>query len=123
MGDKITQEYPATIEEALEVPGGAYFPEVRAETHLTTKYPEGNVRVYVCIDYGLDMFSAHWVAVDEKRRAVVYREYDSPNKTIGEACDILRSLSEEEDVELFLAPPDLGNRDKITGKSRELHFA
>ena len=123
MGDDITQEYPATIEEALEVPGGAYFPEVRAETHLTTKYPEGNVRTYVCIDYGLDMFSAHWVAVDEKNHAVVYREYDSPNKTIGEACDVLRSLSEEENVELFLAPPDLWNRDQITGKSRALHFA
>ena len=122
LGDLITQEYPATIEEALEVPGGAYFPEVTAKTHLTTKFPEGQVRNYVCIDYGLDMFSAHWVAVDEHNHAVVYREYDSPNKTIGEASDILLSLSKDEDIELWLAPPDLWNRDQITGKSRYIHF-
>jgi hypothetical protein len=122
LGDKMTQEYPATIEEALEVPGGAYFPEVTAKTHLTTRFFEGPTRNYVCIDYGLDMFSAHWVAVDEKGRALVYREYDAPDKTIGQACDILLSLSAEEDIEMWLAPPDLWNRDQITGKSRALHF-
>ena len=122
LGDKMTQEYPATIEEALEVPGGAYFPEVTAKTHLTTRFPEGNTTNYVCIDYGLDMFSAHWVAVDEKGKAFVYREYDAPDKTIGQACDTLLSLSKDEDIELWLAPPDLWNRDQITGKSRALHF-
>lgn len=122
LGDKITQEYPATIEEALEVPGGAYFPEVTVKTHVTTMYPQGNVRNYVCIDYGLDMFSAHWVAVNEKNKAVVYREYDSPNKTIGEASDILLSLSKDECIDSWLAPPDLWNRDQITGKSRAIHF-
>lgn len=123
LGDKMTQEYPATIEEALEVPGGAYFPEVTYKTHVTTKYPEGNVRNYVCIDYGLDMFSAHWVAVDEKGKAVVYREYDSPDRTIGQACDILLDLSNDEFIELWLAPPDLWNRSQVTGKSRALTFA
>lgn len=123
LGDKMTQEYPATIEEALEVPGGAFFPEVTAKTHITTKYPQGNVRNYVCIDYGLDMFSAHWVAVDEKNKAIVYREYDAPDKTIGQASDILLSLSKEEYIDLWLAPPDLWNRDQITGKSRALTFA
>lgn len=123
LGDKMTQEYPATIEEALEVPGGAYFPEVTYKTHVTTKYPEGNVRNYVCIDYGLDMFSAHWVAVDERGKAVVYREYDSPDRTIGQACDILLDLSKDEFIELWLAPPDLWNRSQVTGKSRALVFA
>ena len=32
--DKTMQEYPASVEEALSVPGGAMFPEVRAETHI-----------------------------------------------------------------------------------------
>lgn len=123
LGDKMTQEYPATIEEALEVPGGAYFPEVTHKTHVTTKFPEGNVRNYVCIDYGLDMFSAHWVAVDEKGKGLVYREYDSPDKTIGQACDILQDLSKDEEIELWLAPPDLWNRSQVTGKSRALTFA
>ena len=41
MGDMITQEYPATIEEALTVPGGSFFPEVKRETHLVDKELEG----------------------------------------------------------------------------------
>lgn len=122
LGELITQEYPATVEEALEVPGGSYFPEVTAKTHLTTKFPEGPVRNYVCIDYGLDMLSAHWVAVDENNIGTVYREYDAPDKTIGQAADILLSLSKDEDIDLWLAPPDLWNRDQITGKSRAIHF-
>ena len=52
----------------------------------------------------------------------MYREYDAPDKTIGQACDTLLSLSKDEDIELWLAPPDLWNRDQITGKSRALHF-
>ena len=120
--EKVTQEYPATIEEALEVPGGAFFPEVTAKTHLTTKFPEGNVRNYVSIDYGLDMLSAHWIALDENNIATVYREYDAPDKTIGQAADILLSLSKDEYIDLWLAPPDLWNRDQITGKSRAIHF-
>lgn len=121
--DKMTQEYPATIEEALEVPGGAYFPEVTHKTHVVKRLPPGNLDNYVCIDYGLDMFSAHWVAVDEKGKAYVYREYDSPDRTIGQACDILLDLSKDETITAFLAPPDLWNRSQVTGKSRALAFA
>ena len=118
----MTQEYPATIEEALEVPGGAFFPEVRAKTHLTTKFPEGNVRRYACIDYGFDMFSCHWVAVDEYGKAVVYREYDKPDLTIPQACDIALNLTGDEYIEAWLAPPDLWSRNHVDGKSRAIVF-
>lgn len=122
LGDKMTQEYPATIEEALEVPGGAYFPEVRAETHLTTKFPEGNVRRYVCLDYGFDMLSAHWVAIAENGRGVVYREFDRPNLTIPQACDALLDLCADEYIEAWLAPPDLWSRNHVDGRSRAIVF-
>lgn len=122
MGDLITQEYPATIEEALTVPGGSFFPEVKYDTHVTSVMPGGNLRRYVCLDYGLDMLSVHWIAVDEHNNAVVYREYDKPNMTIGSACDAIRSLSEGEKIGLFLAPPDLWSREQLTGKSRAQIF-
>lgn len=122
MGDKITQEYPATIEEALTVPGGSFFPEVKRATHISHEEMRGLYRNFVCIDYGLDMFSAHWIHVDEQGNAQVYREYDAPNKTIGEACAILLDLSSGEKVDLFLAPPDLWNREQVSGKSRALIF-
>lgn len=122
MGDQMTREYPATIEEALTVPGGAFFSEIKRDTHITTEEMSGLVRNFVCIDYGLDMFSAHWVHVNDKGFAQVYREYDSPNKTIGEACDILLSMSAGEKIDLYLAPPDLWNRSQESGKSRAIIF-
>lgn len=130
LGDLITQEYPASVEEALAVPGGAFFPEVNRTNTISTEPmdfdAEGkprNVVRYVCIDYGLDMFSAHWVMVDSKGDAQVYKEYDSPNKTISEAASILLKMSAEEDIHLYLAPPDLWNRRQETGKSAAIIFA
>ena len=123
MGDDITQEYPATIEEALKVPGGAFFPEVNYQNTITKDKMAGVVRRYVCIDYGFDMFSAHWISVDREGHAQVYREYDAPDKTIRAACDILKDLSGDESIYQYLAPSDLWSREQITGKSRALHFS
>ena len=125
LGDLITQEYPASIEEALQVPGGAYFPEVNAKNTISRELLDDNRRVirYVAIDYGLDMFSAHWIMVDSRGKAQVYKEYDSPNKTISEAAGILLGMSEDETIELYLAPPDLWNRRQETGKSAAAIFS
>ena len=130
MGDAITQEYPATIEDALAVPGGAFFPEVSAQNTISEKYldedengRERNVVRYVAIDYGLDMFSAHWIMVDDKNNAQVYREYDAPNKVISEAASILFEMCKNEKIHLFLAPRDLWSRQRETGKSTADIFA
>ena len=117
LGDLITAEYPASIEEALMVPGGAYFPEVKRDTHEVYDMPEGKVKRYVCIDYGLDMFSAHWIAVDIKGDAIVYREYDASDMTISQVAEVLLRVGSDEYIEAYLAPPDLWNRRQETGKS------
>lgn len=117
LGDLMTQEFPATIEEALEVPGGSFFPEVNELNTISSEPLDGHVINYVCIDYGLDMFSAHWVHINDRGEAQVYREYDAPNMTIGQAAEVLNDLCTEP-VELFLAPPDLWNRSQLNGKSR-----
>ena len=106
LGDLITAEYPATIEEALMVPGGAYFPEVKKDTHEVEEPLTGSLRRYVCIDYGLDMFSAHWIQVDVLENAQVYREYDMPDLTAGQAADALLSITSDEYIDTWLAPPD-----------------
>jgi hypothetical protein len=123
MGDDITQEYPATIEEALKVPGGSFFPEVNYQNTLSKDQMEGVVRRYVAFDYGLDMFSAHWISVDRNGDAQVYREYDAPNTTIRAACDIIRKMSDGEEIYQYLAPSDLWSREQLTGMSRALHFS
>ena len=117
MGGDITQEYPATIEEALSVAGGAYFPEITRQSLLTNKPLEGNLRRYVSFDYGYDMFACYWYQIDDSYHAQIYREYYESNLNAMQAADIVRDLSSGENITLFLAPPDLWNRQSATGKS------
>lgn len=122
MGDDITQEYPATIKEALKVPGGSYFPEVNRENTITKEEMQHIVRRYICFDYGFDMFACYWVSINREGEAQVYREYCAPDKTIRAACDIIRDLSGNESIYQYLAPSDLWSREQLTGVSRALHF-
>ena len=117
LGDLFTAEYPATIEEALMVPGGAFFPEVIRDTHETEDELVGSVKRYIALDYGLDMLSAHWIAIDISGNAQAYREYDAPDLTVSKAAQVLLSISADEVISGWLAPPDLWNRRQETGKS------
>lgn len=119
--DKTYQEYPATVDQALEVPGGAFFPEVRKETHCVDKLPAKGRR-YCVMDYGLDMLSVHWVNIDTTGHACVYKEYNESNLPIGAAAETVLKLSKGEEVELFLAPSDLWGRSQESGKSRAQLF-
>lgn len=123
MGGDITQEYPATIEEALSVSGGAYFPEVRHNTIMSKDRLEGAVNKYVSLDYGFDMLAAYWYDVDEDYHAQIYREYHIPNQNAMQAADAIRDMSADEGISLYLAPPDLWNRQSTTGKSTADVFA
>ena len=117
------QEYPATEEEALSAPGGRFFSELDKDTHLVDAPPTGPLRRYVAIDYGLDMLAAIWIAVDPNNHATVYRVDGGPNKTIGEAADLILRDSEGEEIDMYLAPPDLWNRSQESGKSRAQLFS
>lgn len=126
LGDLITEEYPASIEEALMVPGGSYFPEVTRATHETDEYlGEKAVQVnrYCHIDYGLDMLSAHWTLVDSEGNTQTYRECDQSNLTASQAAQLLLKISADEYINGWLAPPDLWNRNRDTGKSTADIFA
>lgn len=117
-------EYPETEQEALEMVGGLMFPEIRAETHMgKADFWDDEVIRYVSIDYGLDMFSCLWIAVNTKGKARVYRELHEPNMPIGAACDLFKRVNEGEKIELILAPGDLWNREQLHGKSRADFFA
>lgn len=117
--DLTWQEYPSSVEQALTIPGGAFFPEVQRHLHLAKPaYHLEAVRRYVCLDYGLDMLSVHWVYVDADGFARVYREFDAPDLVIQDACREIIKRTGDEEIDLYLAPPDLWNREQVTGKSR-----
>ena len=124
------QEYPESVEQALEIPGGRFFPEVSDQSIVSNERLKQNTVCYVALDYGLDMLAALWIIRDAFGNSQVISEVYEPNLIIGAASDrILKNterLVESEQinrVEQYLAPPDLWNRSQETGKSRALIFS
>ena len=122
-------EYPATVEEALDVPGGRFFEEVTNESITSDTKLTQNTVCYVSLDYGLDKLAAYWYLRDAFGNSqIIHEEYES-NLIISAAADrilrVTKDLIEREEikrVEQYLAPPDLWNRSQETGKSRAILF-
>ena len=105
---------------------GTFFPEFRKETHVIAPF----VRVprewkkYRAFDYGLDMFACLWVAVDFDGRCYVYREVQQSGLIVSEAAKLANALTPpEEHIEFTIAPPDMWNRQKDSGRSMAEIFA
>jgi phage terminase large subunit len=98
---------------------GTFFPEFRRETHVRTfqRIPR-EWKKYRAFDYGLDMFACLWIAVDYNGRAYVYREVQQPDLIVSKAAQLMHDLTPaDEHIEFTIAPPDMWNRQKDSGKS------
>lgn len=122
-------EYPETVEQALDVPGGRFFPEVSDSSFTSNDRLRQNTICYCCLDYGLDMLAAYWIVRDAFGNSQILREVYEPNLIIGAAADrllkttqYLKETGQIDKVEQYLAPPDLWNRSQETGKSRAIIF-
>ena len=73
-------------------------------------------RIYLTLDYGLDMLACYWIAVDEQQRGYVFRELYEQDLIISEAARAILERSPEK-PDMILAPPDLWNRRQESGKS------
>ena len=101
---------------------GQYFTEWERELHVCEPFEiPPSWRRYLTIDYGLDMFAAEWVAVNEFGRAFVYREFCKSGLTVSEAAEVIRQMNDP--VYISYAPPDLWNRRNDTGRSAADIFA
>lgn len=123
LGPLIMQEYPATVEEALTIPGGSYFPEFKPHIHIIPFAPLTSSRKYVSLDYGLDMLAALWYEVDHIGNVVVYKELYKSGLIVSEAADALLAHNAGDKINVWYAPPDLWNRNRDTGKSTAEVFA
>ena len=104
--------------------GGSYFKNFGPE-HLSRafKIPE-HWPIYRAFDYGLDMFSCGWFAVDEDGRSWCFRYYEHSDLVVEEAAEqaLSHTLPGEKVVATY-APPDMWSRQKDTGKTMaELFF-
>lgn len=97
---------------------GQYFREWRDDIHIIDpiEIPEW-WRRYFAMDYGLDMLAGYWIAVDGEGQAYVYREVYQSGLIASEAAQKIRELTGGENIEQWLAPPDLWNRRNDTGRS------
>lgn len=102
---------------------GQYFSMWDRRVHVLRPFAiPGHWRRYFTMDYGRDMLAAFWLAVDERGRAVVYREAYRPGLLAGEAAELVRGLTQES-ISAWYAPPDLWNRHGDTGRSTADIFA
>ena len=105
---------------------GTFFPEFRKETHVITPFVRipAEWKKYRAFDYGLDMFACLWIAQDFEGRSYVYREVQQPGLIVSEAANLALSLTPpHEHIECTIAPPDMWNRQKDSGKNMAEIFA
>lgn len=133
---RILDNLPETLRRAMrfgdwDVFEGQFFTEFSVATHVVPPMdiPRG-WRRYIALDYGLDMLAVYWIAVDYDGRAWVYRELtEGKDKGDGAQGLIVSAAAEaikaynDHDVTAILAPPDLWNRHKDSGRSTADIFA
>lgn len=98
---------------------GQFFTEFNRSIHVVRPFeiPKNYLRYYVN-DYGLDMLAGLWIAVSPAGKAYVYREIYEPGLIVSAAADAIKAAeSENEEIFVRLAPPDLWGRAKDSGKS------
>lgn len=97
---------------------GQFFSEFSRDVHVMEPFSlPTHWRRYITLDYGLDMLAAYWIAIDEQKRAYVYREVYEKDLIISEAAQRILEETGDEKIHQVLAPPDLWNRRQETGKS------
>ncbi len=102
---------------------GQFFAEFDRTVHVVEPFEiPKHWYIYFTMDYGLDMLAGYWIAVDTQGNAYVFREVYMPNLIVSKARDLIKSMTNEQ-IYAYLAPPDLWNRHKETGKSTADIFA
>ena len=99
--------------------GGNYFKEFSRKVHVVKPFAiPANWKMYRSFDYGLDMTSAFWWAVDEDGRCWCFRHYEHKDLIIQDAAaEILRHTLPNEHINGAYAPPDMWNRQRETGRT------
>ncbi|MEG1558312.1 MAG: phage terminase large subunit [Oscillospiraceae bacterium] len=117
------KDYQALRYGNWDIYEGQYFTEFDRKIHVISPFslPE-HWRRYFVMDYGLDMLAGYWIAVDEQNCAFVYREIYQSNLIISAAAALIKNSTCEE-IEQYIAPPDLNNRRQETGRSAAEIFA
>ena len=107
-----------------DVYDGQYFSEFNRAIHVCDipRDMTGWAR-YVSLDYGLDMLACYWIAVDPIGQAIVYKELYQSDLIVSDAAKRILEVTGTDHIDLWIAPPDLWNRNRDTGESTADIFA
>ena len=105
------------------MPGGTYFDEFRRDIHVLKPFiiPDDWKR-YRVFDYGLDMLACYWIAVDTHNQAYVYKELYESGHIVSAAAKRIHEVNGNDKIYETIAPPDMRNKQKDTGKSLQELF-
>jgi phage terminase large subunit len=119
---KVLEALPERIRKAWlegdwDVYEGQYFGEFDRDIHVLD--PPFNVEgnIYVAMDYGLDMLACYWIVVDLEGNALVYKELYESGLIISKAAERILEVNADDKPVLWIAPPDMYNRNRDTGES------
>lgn len=104
---------------------GIFFKEFQEGIHTCQPFSiPRNWKRYRAMDYGLDCHFCIWVAVNEKGRCYVYREFAQGDMVVSDAARKQLELTMPyENIVATIAPPDLWSRSRDTGKTQAAAFA
>lgn len=106
----------AWLDGKWDVFAGQYFPEFDISVHTCDPFPlEGDYTKFCAIDYGLDMLAAVFGALFPDGRVYIYDEVYKSGLIVSEAAEYI--LAKSDGVCQIIAPADLWNRQKDSGKS------
>ena len=96
---------------------GQFFTEFNRNIHVIPPFEiPKDWRIIRARDYGLDMLACYWIALDWNMNAYVYKELYQSDLIVSDAAEKINSLTNEK-IYMDIAPPDLWNRNRDTGKS------
>jgi len=99
---------------------GSFFPEFTKKTHVIEPFwrIRGGGRKRRVFDDGFALSPCLWIAVDFDGRCYVYRELQQSGVIVSEAAKLMLDATPPwEHIEFTIAPPDMWNRQKDSGRS------
>lgn len=98
---------------------GSYFKNFSPVRNVFPRFKiPNNWPLYRSLDYGFDLLSVGWWAVDQDGRCWCYREFEESKLVVQDAALRIRTNTlPTEKIETTYVPPDMWNKQKDTGKS------
>jgi hypothetical protein len=112
------KEKQAFLHGNWDIIEGRFFTSYNKDVHVVEPFKvDKGWRRYISLDYGLDMLSVLWYAVDNHGTIYIYRELNEKDVIISEAAKLIKKYSYDDYIYLTYAPGDLWNRRQESGKS------